>query len=80
MVSYKLTRDAQNDIKAIQAYTRKTWGLVQAKKYLSELRNHFIQTFDMPSIGAIAADSEAYANNSKGFVDFGEVSVGLVEQ
>ena len=38
MTLYRLTPDAQSDLIEIRRFTVKQWGIVQSKKYLSELR------------------------------------------
>lgn len=37
--SFRLTRDAQQDLKAIRRYTVTTWGQEQSRKYLQGLRD-----------------------------------------
>ena len=37
MPSYRLTKDAENDLRGIWRYTRKTWSENQADRYLDEL-------------------------------------------
>lgn len=48
---YKLTQDAQADLKDIQQYTLKTWGKNQATKYLAGLKESFELISEQPFIG-----------------------------
>jgi toxin ParE1/3/4 len=48
---YKITSDAQTDLKEIRKYTIQQWGTTQSKKYLSELRNKLIFLSQNPMIG-----------------------------
>jgi toxin ParE1/3/4 len=52
-LAYRLTPEAQADLKSIRRYTIKEWGLVQSRKYFSEIRNKLQFIADSPHIGLI---------------------------
>ena len=51
MAEYRLSEEAQNDLRKIQRYTLETWGKDQAKQYLIELALKFEQLAAMPGLG-----------------------------
>jgi toxin ParE1/3/4 len=51
MGRYRLSRAAQADLREIRDYTKTTWGEVQAREYLSELRYGLQRLADDPLIG-----------------------------
>jgi toxin ParE1/3/4 len=51
MPTYRLTRQADADLKAIYRYTRRTWGKAQAAHYASQLQQRFRMLADNPHTG-----------------------------
>ena len=51
MPDYKLTQAAQNDLREISAYTKKTWGTEQEKAYLDIIRAALRLIAETPEIG-----------------------------
>jgi len=51
MARYQLTPSANNDLKEIARYTKKSWGGDQAKKYLKELRRALETLAKTPKVG-----------------------------
>lgn len=51
MSRYKLSEEAQNDLREIQHYTRVSWGNNQAKRYLIELTASFEKLANTPKLG-----------------------------
>lgn len=49
--TYRITPDAQADLLEIRQYTTQQWGIVQARKYLSELRRMMCLLAEAPSLG-----------------------------
>jgi len=49
--AYRLTPDAQIDLKDIRRYTLAQWGAKQSLKYLSELRQTILVLSETPTIG-----------------------------
>lgn len=53
---YRLTPQAQEDLKNIRRYTRQHWGEQQAKDYLAQLRNALQSLLNNPNLGRHRAD------------------------
>jgi len=51
MPRYRLSGEAQNDIREISLYTRENWGNKQAKRYLVELAAGFENIARSPKLG-----------------------------
>lgn len=51
MASYRLTGEAQNDIREIRDYTLSNWGMQQSRDYLVRLRQVLTNLTEMPGIG-----------------------------
>jgi toxin ParE1/3/4 len=51
MPGYRLSEEAQNDLKEISRYTQKNWGNKQAKYYLVELAAGFESLARSPRLG-----------------------------
>ena len=51
MPTYRLTRQADADLKAIYRYTRRTWDRAQAAHYASQLHQRFRMLADNPHTG-----------------------------
>lgn len=51
MPDYKLTQAAQNDLREISAYTKKTWGKEQDKAYREIIRAALRLIAETPEIG-----------------------------
>jgi len=51
MQGYKLSKEAQDDLKAIKNYSRETWGDKQAKEYLSESQSGLEKLVISPELG-----------------------------
>ena len=49
--TYILTPKADEDLVVIWLYTRETWGLDQANKYLNELEDQFHRLVEKPDLG-----------------------------
>ena len=56
MHSYRLTPQAQEDLKDIRRHTRQEWGEQQTKDYLEGLRSTFQMLLKMPNMGRSRAD------------------------
>lgn len=56
MPSFKLTRLAKEDLKAIARYTVREWGTAQRNHYLLQLDHCFHQISENPSLG-VACDN-----------------------
>ncbi|MEO0851902.1 MAG: type II toxin-antitoxin system RelE/ParE family toxin [Cyanobacteria bacterium J06648_11] len=41
MAEYTLTTEAEDDLREIAAYTDRTWGRAQARRYATQLEAHF---------------------------------------
>ena len=48
---YRLTREADTDLKAIYRYTRRTWGQAQAVRYANQLQQCFLMLATRPLAG-----------------------------
>ena len=53
MGHFKVTRPARADLKSIGTYTFKEWGVVQLRKYLSQLESRFQDLADNPKKGRL---------------------------
>lgn len=51
MATFRLTRNAREDLKSIARYTQKTWGVAQRNKYLTQLDKRFAVLADAPTVG-----------------------------
>ncbi|MGZ5006378.1 MAG: type II toxin-antitoxin system RelE/ParE family toxin [Methylobacter sp.] len=51
MPSFRLTKQAKNDLKSIARYTQEIWGRDQRNKYLAILDNCFHLLADEPGLG-----------------------------
>ena len=51
MPSYKLAAPANNDLREIALYTKKSWGPEQARTYIQELRKAMEALAQTPKIG-----------------------------
>lgn len=51
MASYRLTGEAQSDIREIRDYTLSNWGMQQSTDYLVRLRQVLTNLTEMPGIG-----------------------------
>ena len=51
MQGYRLSKEAQDDLKEIKSYTRVTWGGKQTKEYLSEIKNSLEKLVISPELG-----------------------------
>ncbi len=51
MPNYRLSEEAQNDLREIQHYTRENWGNNQARLYLIELTTKFEYLSKSPKLG-----------------------------
>jgi toxin ParE1/3/4 len=56
MPSYRKTRRADEDLKEIYRYTRRTWGRVQAELYIRGLEQRFRALADNPLTGIARED------------------------
>jgi toxin ParE1/3/4 len=56
MPTYRKTRRADEDLKEIYRYTRRTWGRVQAEHYIRGLAQHFRALADNPLSGIARED------------------------
>jgi toxin ParE1/3/4 len=54
--SFRLTPDAQSDLKEIRRFTMENWAAVQSGKYVSELRSSMHLLSQVPRIGVACAD------------------------
>ena len=53
---FRLTRDAQQDLKAIRRYTVNTWGQEQSRKYLQGAREAMELLAEFPGQGLVRLD------------------------
>lgn len=53
MQGYRLSKEAQDDLKEIKSYTCLTWGNKQTKKYLSEIKNSLEKLVISPELGKL---------------------------
>jgi len=53
MQGYRLSKEAQDDLKEIKSYTRMTWGDKQAQEYLSDIKNGLETLVMSPELGKI---------------------------
>ena len=51
MATFRLTRQARDDLKSIARYTQKAWGIGQHNKYLAQLDRRFVLLADSPNVG-----------------------------
>jgi len=51
MQGFRLTPDAQSDIRDIRRFTISQWGVAQAQRYLAELRQAMLLLAENPSLG-----------------------------
>ncbi|MGR3301407.1 MAG: type II toxin-antitoxin system RelE/ParE family toxin [Candidatus Scalindua sp.] len=58
MPAYRLSEEAQNDLKEISRYTRENWGNKQAKYYLVELAAGFENLARSPKPGKVRDEIE----------------------
>lgn len=56
MATYKLTPAARADLKSIWNYTDDRWGKSQAKAYLINIEETFLQLANSPSLGIVRND------------------------
>ena len=57
--SFRLTRDAQQDLKAIRRYTVDRWGQEQSRKYLEGMQNTIRLLAEFPVQGLARQDVDA---------------------
>lgn len=50
-MSYRLTPEAEQDLRGIWLYTRSTWGLKKANDYLTQLESCFTGLCENPELG-----------------------------
>lgn len=55
-VSFRLTRDAQQDLRAIRRYTVETWGQEQSRTYLEGIRDTSALLAEFPGQGLARLD------------------------
>ncbi len=55
-ISFRLTRDAQQDLSAIRRYTVETWGQEQSGKYLQGMRDTIELLTEFPKQSQIRLD------------------------
>ena len=48
MAEYRLTPAAERDLEEIWRYTRRTWGIEQAERYIDTLNNAFAELAQFP--------------------------------
>jgi toxin ParE1/3/4 len=53
MQGYRLSKEAQDDLKEIKNYSRMTWGNKQTQEYLSEIKNSLEKLIISPELGKI---------------------------
>ncbi len=58
MPGYRLSEEAQNDLKEISRYTQENWGNKQAKYYLVELAAGFENLARSPKLGKACEEIE----------------------
>jgi toxin ParE1/3/4 len=51
MQGYRLSKEAQDDLKEIKNYTRMTWGDKQTQVYLSEIKDSLEKLVIYPELG-----------------------------
>lgn len=51
ILSYKLTKIAENDLLQIKYYSEEVWGQEIAKKYLTQIHDKCIEICNFPNIG-----------------------------
>lgn len=51
MSKYRVSEEAQKDLREILRYTQKNWGRHQVKQYLIELTSKFVQLANAPKLG-----------------------------
>jgi toxin ParE1/3/4 len=56
MSTYRKTRRADDDLKEIYRYTRRTWGMAQAVRYIRGLEQRFTVLADNPLAGIARED------------------------
>jgi toxin ParE1/3/4 len=56
MPTYRKTRRADEDLKEIYRYTRRTWGRTQAERYIRGLEQRFTALADNPLTGIARED------------------------
>jgi toxin ParE1/3/4 len=56
MPSYRKTRRADEDLKEIYRYTRRTWGRAQAERYIRRLEQRFTALASNPLAGIARED------------------------
>jgi toxin ParE1/3/4 len=56
MPNYRKTRSADDDLKEIYRYTRRTWGRAQAELYIRRLEQRFRALADNPLTGIARED------------------------
>lgn len=56
MSTYRLTRQADADLKDIYRYTRRTWGNAQAARYARQMQQRFRLLADQPHTGTTRED------------------------
>lgn len=54
MATVRVARPAIADLRRIGQYTRRRWGVEQARRYLSELDSCFIRLAERPRLGRTA--------------------------
>lgn len=64
MPKYRLSEEAQNDLREIRQYTQENWGNNQAKQYLIELTAGFEKLSKSPKLGRTR---EEIARNLRNF-------------
>ena len=53
MQGYKLSKEAQDDLKELKNYSRMTWGNKQTQEALSEIKNRLEKLIISPEFGKI---------------------------
>ncbi len=56
---YRLTASAQSDLRSIAGYSRRVWGVDQARAYITALREVFRKLADRPGVGRLRDELHA---------------------
>lgn len=64
MSTYRLSEQAESDLRMISKQTIKRWGKVQAKKYIQEVHNVLITLANEPTLGR---EREEIFHNARSF-------------
>jgi toxin ParE1/3/4 len=52
MTRWRLRPQAEQDLRSIRAYTRRTWGDAQARRYLAAIRDVITRAAQSPELGS----------------------------